>query len=712
LAGHVFTPNDASVVTVNANDEFEPGATGTTTVRVERLATAGLSTLRAIVRVSVHSQIERIWSGNNHVTVRKDESNFILSVYAKFTDGAIADISGHPYLRYFANPSFVLMEADGRVNGRGVTDGTPVSIEVQGLADTPDPVSVEVAVSDPAEELIPTLVPIWGSEKLTKRRNLLLVTEGASGSEMTKFRTEVANEICRRVFRSKSHSPFYLLRDSFNFWLAMQPSPERGITVGPMIEIKRSAAEPFEPDATTTTLPAALFPLQAKDSYFGLMYGARLGDPDARIWRGPPATDLINWLQPAQLVRAITIDYRRLPDPTTDPVVSFRVQLDAFFDRLGPDAAHWKTNEPDAGLVCFLVNDDFHGGRLLPDQTTVAASLGHGDFFLDSLDNPPLHPGRLFWDHEPRVTSQRPNIEHLTAKVSHELGHSPVFNLGDEYENARSTPGEPATSQKIDEIESYRNLHISHLVGTVGDPPAINTAAIKWNLTRLTKVNVLSSTPVAQVGGDIVVPVEPRGEGVWTIGDIVFLRVSITNPARFTPSPPLELTGFDRITHEVRVRPTGGLSPADYHLTRFIAGSLIYLPRSTGGVNRLIIHPEVLADLGTNGAFLQLSEAQCRGTAAAPADNPREASDATKHPRIVPGDVSFWVPDYKIIGLYEGGGNFRCRVYRPSGQCRMRNSYDDVEQRHVDFCFVCQFTIVESINAGRHPSLDDKEYPE
>ena len=123
------------MVTVNSAGRFFPGAVGTTTVRIERAATPGVTTLQGIVRVSVHNGIERIWAGNNRVIVRRGASDYILSVYAKFTDGTIADVTGHPYLRYIADPAFVSIDADGRVTGNGATAETGVVIQVTGLTD-------------------------------------------------------------------------------------------------------------------------------------------------------------------------------------------------------------------------------------------------------------------------------------------------------------------------------------------------------------------------------------------------------------------------------------------------------------------------------------------------------------------------------------------------------------------------------------------------
>jgi hypothetical protein len=174
----------------------------------------------------------------------------------------------------------------------------------------------------------------------------------------------------------------------------MMPSAERGITIGPSIEIIRSAAEPFDPPVGTLSLPTSLFPLQARHSFFGLLLGSRLGDLQARVWSNGVAGDLAQWLLQARTGRSVTTDYRRLPDLQTDPVVSFRAALDRCFDRLGSDGARWKTGQRDAGLVCFIVNEDLHGGSGLPDETTVAATVGPWKLLARQSQQPAAASGK------------------------------------------------------------------------------------------------------------------------------------------------------------------------------------------------------------------------------------------------------------------------------------------------------------------------------
>jgi hypothetical protein len=61
----------------------------------------------------------------------------------------------------------------------------------------------------------------------------------------------------------------------------------------------------------------------------------------------------------------------------------------------------------------------------------------------------------------------------------------------------------------------------------------------------------------------------------------------------------------------------------------------------------------------------------------------------------------------KVIGLYEGGGNKYCGVYRPAGLCKMRSGFDQM----TDFCYICMLAIIKKIDPSLEKKLKDKYYP-
>ena len=92
-------------------------------------------------------------------------------------------------------------------------------------------------------------------------------------------------------------------------------------------------------------------------------------------------------------------------------------------------------------------------------------------------------------------------------------------------------------------------------------------------------------------------------------------------------------------------------------------------------------------------------------------DNPLtgdEASDGKDTPPDIP---QFDKPcdEYKVIGLYEGGGAATVKVYRPAGACKMRSQ--QAADGEGEFCFVCKYLIVNRFDPTRHAELDAKFYP-
>jgi hypothetical protein len=83
-----------------------------------------------------------------------------------------------------------------------------------------------------------------------------------------------------------------------------------------------------------------------------------------------------------------------------------------------------------------------------------------------------------------------------------------------------------------------------------------------------------------------------------------------------------------------------------------------------------------------------------------------DATDVDKPPRI--GGMKQLCKDYRLVGLYEGGDSHSCRVFRPTGGCKMRNQFQEGDEG--EFCFVCKYLIVNRIDASLHEKLD-AEYP-
>jgi hypothetical protein len=65
--------------------------------------------------------------------------------------------------------------------------------------------------------------------------------------------------------------------------------------------------------------------------------------------------------------------------------------------------------------------------------------------------------------------------------------------------------------------------------------------------------------------------------------------------------------------------------------------------------------------------------------------------------------------EQEVVGVYEGGSEYAGGIYRPTGECKMREH--DGEDDRGEFCFVCKWLIVNRADAGLHAHLD-RDYPE
>jgi hypothetical protein len=57
----------------------------------------------------------------------------------------------------------------------------------------------------------------------------------------------------------------------------------------------------------------------------------------------------------------------------------------------------------------------------------------------------------------------------------------------------------------------------------------------------------------------------------------------------------------------------------------------------------------------------------------------------------------------RIVGLYEGGDEFHCGVYHPTGACVMRTSFMDEQ---IPYCPVCRYIMVDLVDPTKHGVID------
>src|SRR4026208_2557223 len=135
---------DPVVVNSNGKGKFSPLADGVTIGRIQHTDisdSAEIIVSEVLVRVVVHSAIEHLWIGNNRASIHAGESNYVLSVFAKFSDGMIGDVSSHPYLDFSSAKPTDLSINNTNDKGRltGINSGAPavaLTVSHNGKTDT------------------------------------------------------------------------------------------------------------------------------------------------------------------------------------------------------------------------------------------------------------------------------------------------------------------------------------------------------------------------------------------------------------------------------------------------------------------------------------------------------------------------------------------------------------------------------------------------
>jgi hypothetical protein len=130
-------------------------------------------------------------------------------------------------------------------------------------------------------------------------------------------------------------------------------------------------------------------------------------------------------------------------------------------------------------------------------------------------------------------------------------------------------------------------------------------------------------------------------------------------------------------------------------------------PDGSPGADLALVHPSVRARINATHNPLNAAEGDphdrpCPG---GPLDTPTGATN-------FPGGVAPKPPMYSswIVGLHEGGNQFDCGVYRPTGVCLMRQlTFTDkitLHTRGYEFCPVCRYAIVDVVDPFWHRDVD------
>jgi len=687
-----------------------------------------------LVRVFVHDDIDQYWIGNKGVTIHEGADNYVLSVYATFNDTTTpVDISSHSYVNFSsADPSKITIDDHqdkGRITGVAQTHNTPVSLQVQIGA---GPVrEVAAHVIEPLNTPKPILRCISGSAQVENRENLLFIAEGFTASQKDIFETLV-HQVSDQLLNHRNNSPYNLLKDKFNIWIAFEPSPQEGASI--MRPVDLNSGELFKVGIDNDPfLQNDYALLQVPDNKYGISCGYRHGDQISRPIdvNDPPDRDL--WYIPqGTIYPRLDLDRRRLTrnwlrGPAYNNYLNtLQVDTDLHPGEQYADLSNvWKFGGRNHRMVCWLVNDDLGGTAKNHSDIGITASVK--SYTNLKLAPSPGLPGVPSYRHIPRLLGVKRSItlsnlylevtkakiqgaqpSAVAALVAHELSHA--FGLGDEYETGPKTTLVEGDTEKEGVINYYPNLtHYGRVRDNNNSNTQIDLSKVVWNRWHRVDMSATLTTQAINTGNTIRLEVHPMDALAWDIKfgqldqqlflrtrDINFDYENDENSHKYFEGP-FTLNNIDIITGEILL--TGSLN------RDFPSGSILYKPKEIDGHLVTLIHPKVVAFFNDPGGNNKAPFADKKGVCNTP----------NLGPPVIPVIPGFSVNNWQyIVGVYEGGKGYNCKVYRPSGQSRMRYArkiYDDVTPLvfHA-FCPVSKYYLVNKIDPSKLGDID-KEYP-
>jgi hypothetical protein len=710
------------------------------------------------VRVHVHDAVTRVTLGPHTpqipmpgprdpaLTVRVEPpglspSNVRFSVFAEFDDGpeaagiqkvpTVGNISLHPGLTWTATDLARAATADLTINpatGAMVAKnpGKTALVTVKLPADMGGGSANEVVqTAEPwSTPKVANLVPVSPGAKNLALPNLLFLSDGFLDGEQRKFEVFVG-KIFEQMRNAKTTFPFNRLRPQINVWTVFVPSRQRGATA--LNALRFVARGPKRtPSMDALPIPEPPDPVHGVQSVEQLLW--QVGLPIRSDQHVAFAAKQQVWNQvygaahTAGITAAIYSDWTSLWDYSLAldqdtafglctgngwPQVSsaddgrqlylhpFRAQrphIDAMLKALTtladgvevPLGATWTTGKDRSHVVILSAGARSSGA----EHEIVASDLGTPteinilDSVLDSsavaISPYPIPDDASFL---------------LRANIAHELGHT--LQLGDEYGGAPKL-----TDPSL--IKDFWNLKDE--ASLTNPAHGLDGGKIPWAWPRMIKTAVLQQAPDGIGKGPFRFLVGTGQAVGFRANDTVRLRTrpvntTLVSSASFTVTNVTSVAAGDQIDAKL-VDDTQiflkDLWPKD---------TLIYVPRlDTAGHELTLLDDRVRDWITRTGIPLNRLVIACT----------KETGDtqaAVNHPPGLTNKKPRWSP--WMIGLMDGGDEFDCGVFHPSGACIMRQllvSSVAAENPGVPyiFCGVCRYILVDILDPTLHPAVDDE----
>lgn len=725
---------------------------------------------KAEIRIQIHDAVKDLWLSPPALTVRQD-AGCRFTVLARFTDESIGDVTEWTDIAFQSDDPSIVVQADGSLQSTAPTGGATITATLKltspptdktsfpasalarpGWAELAQTAKVEFVAGRIAPNLADSDSAAADSVKsvVEGATNILFVSEGFRVEQRFDYRNLVNTVV--GVMRGKEEAfarafePYGLLRNSINYWTLFIPSEQSGISihgehvVGMFDGLMAATQKPLQRPADSSTdwtwvqfLHEVGLPLRADAgrslpdlvSDWQKLFGNHVTQQRVQSvynnWADALVHQPINDQDTAFGMhldsRGISATESDLVNVLIDPRRAGRTAIDDFIPNLQvagfPIGQRWKRDGPDKQLIAFICLSDRQGGFEWGITNFSASTTGLG-FWRTDLHNAPDSGVAI------DVGPVRNTYRHMLASVlAHELSHA--LGLGDEYGDGGGAQfvGDPATSPP------NPNLQAKEAVAPAVTPPATveyHSDKIKWLWPRITKGGVLTKIPEAgDIGGEGV-KVHLRLRDAWDFvsGDIVrfrrfptileasrdaaasagLFRVSKREGSTLTLAPVEPVTGSNDLT---------SVSMAAFSSTDFLANFLpdddkldLVVTRREAGKHVPLVAKVIRDHIETS-----------KGPLNAPKDAPTAAcvasgdSGSIVTPTNLPSLTVRPRTKADIVGIYEGGDQHDCGVFRPAGRCRMR----DQNIIMTPFCFVCRYLIVDRVDPAVHGKLD-RLYPE
>lgn len=708
------------------------------------------------IRIHLHPGIVKIWPTPSPLTVHQDlhpvpspltRPRFRL--LAEFSDDTLGDVTQTPGIQWTSrDPAKVTVGPQGQLKAL-VPDAAGVAIQItlpasllstqvsDGLVNTKPPWKTPVAAH--------IIGHASGAARLSKGFNFLFLSEGFVDGEQDQFQ-QLALALADFIHNTHRTYPYNLLKDRINFWWAFVPSPKAGTTVlyenmeahdathslwldvsarpsvtrqfaVPIDKLIREAGLPAPADQTALTTPDQI---TAWNKLFGAFAPdlAAANDVDVTWWRLMANRFLLDDVDSAF---GLVYGERPRQQSTTparsialSPIRCGRADLDDFLGALtdGPGGVTigdtWaKKDAPDRPFVIFLCAGAREGGARSPGDDVLAIGLPE----RTSIDAT-IVPGHRRATLNPEAPGSKVSIDNevtVAHEMAHALGIAGKIDVGLDDEYGEFLASASPTADQLASIKTYPN--IQSRVDLLGGGAVLKGDQIKWaKWQRIEKAALLDLPPVSldplpvQVGSRFRLVVKAPPPRPFAAGDKVRLR---KRPLSTAPDPTLEL---QVTTIESKTSMVVKVLTLPFDPSTIAIGDIVFKARhgTVGGasVELKLVSQAIQDHVTATNRPLNAPKPPAGYTCAVTNGDPM---DPTNRPAEGP---TFKLPRYMrwVVGLYDGGAQFNCDVYHPSGICIMRR-----QQRAAStsadsiyaFCPVCRYALVDNLDPTLHGTVDD-----